>query len=120
MLLNVFFVIVIAILGIVLYKMLGNSEKTYAYARTMIIRYRPDGTEQIESFEESGIVFIGKNTVTIDGQPFVYKSSDRKKIQARLRYEGGVLKSIHIKQPNGGEKLYYVDKITDLKSLPRR
>lgn len=120
MLLNIVFVILIAVFGIILYRMLGPSEKTYAYSRTMTVSYRPDGTEQVEHYEESGIIFIGKTTVTIDGEPFVYKSSDRSRIQARLHYESNVLKSIHLKNASGTEKLFYVDKITDLKALSAR
>ena len=99
--------------------MLGQSEKTYAYTRTMTITYRPDGTEQISRLEESGIVFISSKTITIDGEPYIYKSADRKKIQARLNYEGRSLKSINLALPNGGEKFFYVDKISSVKEVMR-
>ncbi len=116
---NIVFIIAIVVLGVLLYKMLSQSEKTYAYTRTMTITYKPDGTEQLSSLEESGIIFISGKTATIDGEPFVYKSSDRKKIQARLNYDGGTLKSINLSLPNGGEKFYYVDKINSVKDIVR-
>jgi len=115
----VIFIVAIIILGVLLYKMLGQSEKTYAYTRTMTISYRPDGTEQINRLEESGIVFVSGKTITIDGEPYIYKSSDRKKIQARLSYESGTLKSINLILPNGGEKFFYVDKINSVKDVMR-
>ena len=114
------FIIAIVILGVVLYKLLSPSEKTYAYTRTMIITYKPDGTEQLNRIEESGIIFIAGKTVTIDGEPYIYKSADRKKIQARLNYDGGTLKSINLSLPNEGEKFYYVDKINSVKDIVRR
>jgi hypothetical protein len=116
---SIVFIIAIIILGVLLYKMLGQSEKTYAYTRTMTITYRPDGTEQLTNVDESGIIFISGRKVTIDGEAFVYKSADRKKIQARLNYEGGSLKSINLLMPNGGEKFYYVDKINSVKDVMR-
>lgn len=117
---GIVFVIAIAVLGVILYKMLSQSEKTYAYTRTMTITYRPDGTEQLSRNDESGIVFIAKTTVTIDGEPYIFKASDRKKIQARLNYDGGTLKSINLTLPGGGEKFYYVDKINNVKDIARR
>jgi hypothetical protein len=114
------FIIAIIILGVVLYKLLSQSEKTYAYTRTMTITYKPDGTEQLNRIEESGIIFIARRTVTIDGEPYLYKSADRKKIQARLNYDGGTLKSISLSLANEGEKFYYVDKINSVKDIVRR
>lgn len=111
MLVNILFIIAVAVLGIILYKMLSPSEKTYTYSRTMTVSYRPDGTEQVNRYEESGIIFVEKNVVMIEGEKYIFKSPDRKKIQARLNYDGGVLKSISLQQKQGGEKLYYVDKI---------
>ena len=116
---SIVFIIAILILGVLLYKMLGSTEKTYAYTRTVTITYRADGTEQLNKQEESGIVFISGKKVTIDGETFFHKSSDRKKIQARLNYEGSILKSIHLALPNGGEKFYYVDKISSVKDVMR-
>ncbi|HRO42745.1 MAG TPA: hypothetical protein PL009_07905 [Flavipsychrobacter sp.] len=116
---TVVFIIATVILCVLLYKMLGQGEKTYAYTRTMTISYRADGSEQISRMDESGIVFVAPKTITIDGSAYVYKSSDRKKIQARLNYEGGHLKSINLALPNGGEKFYYVDKINSVKDVMR-
>jgi hypothetical protein len=113
------FIIAIVILGVVLYKLLSQSEKTYAYTSTMTITYKPDGTEQLSKLEESGIIFIARKTVTIDGEPYFYKSSDRKKVQARLNYDGGTLKSISLSLPDEGEKFYYVDKISSVKDIVR-
>ncbi len=114
---TIVFIIAIIVLGILLYKMLGQGEKTYAYIRTMTITFKPDGTEQITRLEESGIVFVTGKTVTIDGEPYIHKSSDRKKIQARLNYDGSQLKSINLLLPNGGEKFFYVDKIASVKDV---
>jgi hypothetical protein len=116
---TIVFIVATLVLAVLLYKMLGQSEKTYAYTRTMTVSYRPDGTEQITRIEESGIVFVSPKTITIDGEPYIHKSSDRKKIQARLNYEGGHLKSIQLAQPNGGEKFYYVDRINSVKDVMR-
>lgn len=116
---TVVFIIAIVVLAVLLYKMLGQGEKTYAYTRTMTITYKPDGTEQISRIDESGIVFVSPKTITIDGQPYVHKSTDRRKIQARLNYEGGNLKSIQLALPNGGEKFFYVDKISSVKDVMR-
>lgn len=116
---TIVFIIAIIILGVLLYKMLGQSEKTYAYTRTMTISYKLDGTEQLTRLDESGIIFISGKTVTIDGEPHTYKSHDRKKIQARLNYDGNTLKSINLSLPNGGEKFYYVDKINSVKDIVR-
>lgn len=115
----IIFIVAIVVLGVLLYKMLGQSEKTYAYTRTMTISYKPDGSEQINRLEESGIVFVSSKTIVIDGEHFIYKSSDRKKIQARLNYEGGHLKSINLSLPNGGEKFFYVDRINSVKDVMR-
>ncbi len=115
----IIFILVIIVLGVLLYKMLGQSEKAYAYTRTMTITYRVDGTEQISKLEESGIAFITSKTVTIDGQPYLYKSTDKKKIQARLNYEGSHLKSINLSLPDGGEKYFYVDRISSVKDVMR-
>lgn len=117
---GIVFVIAIAILGVILYKMLGSSEKTYAYSRTMVITYRADGSEQLTRSEENGIIFLTKKNVTIDGTVYLYKSPDRKKIQARLNYDGGHLKSITLAMRGGGEKFYYVDRINSVKDIQRR
>jgi len=117
---GIVFIIAIAVLGVVLYKMLGASEKTYAYSRTMVIKYGADGTEQLTRSEENGIIFLTKKNVTIDGTAYLYKSNDRKKVQARLNYDGGHLKSITLAIRGGGEKFYYVDRINSVKDLPRR
>jgi len=116
---TIVFIIAIVVLGVLLYKMLGQEEKTYAYTRTMTVSYRLDGSEQITRLEESGIVFVTPKTITIDGSVYFHKSSDRKKIQARLNYEGGHLKSINLALPQGGEKYYYVDKINSVKDVMR-
>ena len=117
---TIVFIIAVVILGVVLYKMLSQPEKTYAYTRTMTITYKPDGTEQISRMDESGIIFIARKTVTIDGEPYIYKSSDRKRIQVRLNHDGGTLKSINLSLPNEGEKFYYVDRINSVKDIVRR
>jgi hypothetical protein len=117
---SIIFIIAIIVLGILLYKMLSQSEKTYAYTKTMTITYKPDGTEQLLPVDESGIIFVAKRTVTIDGEPYIYKSSDKRKVQARLNYDGATLKSINLSLPDTGEKFYYVDKITNVKDLIRR
>lgn len=114
------FIVAIIVLGILLYKMLGQSEKTYAYTRTMTVTYRPDGSEQITRIDESGIVFIAEKEITIDGNQYIYKSHDKKKIKARLNYEGKVLKSITLSLSSGGQKFYYVDKIKSVNDIVRR
>ena len=114
---TIVFIIAIGVLAAVLYKMLSTSEKTYAYTRSMTITYKPDGTEQLLRQEESGIIFITRKTVTIDGESYIYKSSERRKIQARLNYDGGTLKSINLSLPGKGEKFYYVDKINSVNDL---
>jgi hypothetical protein len=116
---SIVFVLGIIILAVVLFKMLSQSERTYAYTSTMTITYKPDGTEQLSRLQESGIVFISNKIITIDGQPFVYKSSDKRKIQARLNYDGGTLKSINLSLGDGGEKFYYVDRISSVKEVMR-
>lgn len=111
------FIAAIIVLCILLYKMLSQGEKTYAYTRTMTITYRADGSEQTSQIDESGIIFVSSNAITIDGEQYLYKSSDKKKIQARLNYEGPHLKSINLALPRGGEKLYYVEKINSMKDV---
>lgn len=109
----------IILLGVLLYKLLSSPEQTYAYTRTMIISFKPDGTEEISSQEESGIIFIGRKTVTIDGEAYRYKSSGRKKIQAKLNFDGGSLKSVRLSLNDDGEKLFYVDKIHNVKEAAK-
>ena len=113
-------IIAIVILSVVLYKMLGQSEKTYTYTRTVTITYKPDGTEQLQRLEESGIIFLSGKKLTIDGEDYVFKSSDRKKIQAKLNYEGSALKSVTLNLPDGGEKFFYVDKTNRVKEIQQR
>ncbi|MBS1782514.1 MAG: hypothetical protein JSS78_05575 [Bacteroidetes bacterium] len=113
-------VVATILLAIVLYKLLGKNEKTYAYTHTMTITYRIDGTEQIQKMNENGIVFITGKKVLIDGNPYVYQSSDRRKIQARLNREGKRVKTIVLFLTNGGEKYYYVDQINNIKDVVRR
>ncbi len=105
------FIIAIIVLAVVLFRMLGQSEKTYTYNHTVTISFRPDGSEQVEKGNETGVVFLTRKAVTIDGESFLYKSPDRKKIEARLNQEGGTLKSISVKQTGGGQKFFYLDKM---------
>jgi hypothetical protein len=116
---SIVFILGIIILAAVLFKMLSQSERTYAYTSTMTITYKADGTEQLSRVDESGIIFIARNTITIDGQPYIFKSSDKRKIQARLNYDGGNLKSINLSLPDGGEKFFYVDRINSVKEVMR-
>lgn len=116
---GIVFVIAIFILGILLFKMLNNPEKTYGYTQTAIITYAPDGTEQVDRAEETGILFINKKYVMIDGEPYLYKAADKKKNQARLNYDGNTLKTVSLFLPDNGQKLYYVGKINSVAEMRR-
>lgn len=116
---GIFFAIAVFVLAILLFKMLNQTEKTYGYTQTATITYRPDGTEQVSKMEETGILFVNKKYVVLEGEQFLYKSSDRKRVQARLNYDGNTLKTVSLFLPNNGEKLYYVGKINSVKEMRR-
>ena len=69
--------------------------------------------------EETGILFVNKKYVMLEGEQFLHKSGDRKKIQAKLNYDGNTLKTVSLLLPNNGEKLYYVGKINSVKEMRR-
>lgn len=113
------FIALILILAIMLYRMLGPSERTYAYTRTVTIRFLADGNEEIMQADEAGIVFINKNIVTIDGEDYALKGAGKMDdTNARLNFEGAHVKSICIAFP-GGEKHFYVDRLPSVAGLPR-
>ncbi len=116
---GIVFVIAIVILGILLFKMLNNPEKTYGYTQTATVSYREDGSEQVDTMDETGILFINKKYVIIDGEQYLYKSGDRKKNQARLNYDGNTLKTVSLFLPENGQKLYYVGKINSVREMRR-
>jgi hypothetical protein len=116
---GIVFIIAILILGILLFKMLNQPERTYGYTQTVTISYKPDGTEQLDKVEENGILFVNKKHVMIEGEQYIHKSSDKKKIQARLNYDGNTLKTVSLFLPNIGEKLYYVGKLHSVKDVRR-
>ncbi|HTN45432.1 MAG TPA: hypothetical protein VL098_03735 [Flavipsychrobacter sp.] len=116
---GIVFTIAVFLLGFLLFRMLNQPEKTYGYTQTATITYNSDGSEQVQNADENGILFVDKKYVKVEGEQYIHKSSDRKKMQARLNYDGNTLKTVSIFLPNNGEKFYFVGKITSVKDLRR-
>ncbi|HQE12493.1 MAG TPA: hypothetical protein PLQ78_07075 [Flavipsychrobacter sp.] len=116
---GIVFIVVIFILGILLYNMLNSQEKTYGYTKISTISYRTDGTEQIKTFDETGILFVAKKFVTIDGERYWFKNPNKKLNQVVLKYDGNTLKTVCLNLPENLQRLYYVGKMNSIKDLSR-
>lgn len=112
------FVALIIVLAVMLYRMLGPSEKTYAYTRTVTVRNLPDGKQELLEQSEAGIVFINKNIVTIDGEDFLLKATGDDERNAHLIYEGAQIKGISIMMVEG-EKRFFIDRLAGVPNLSK-
>lgn len=116
---GIVFIIVIFALSIILFKMLNSQEKPYGYTKVSTISYRPDGQEQVNTTEETGILFVNKKFITIDGERYWYKHQERKKNQVSLYYEGSTLKTVALNLPDNLQRLYYIGNVKSIQSRQR-